>query len=109
MCGACAAVKKELGSANKAPKECIKVLTSELKDARKLLRSAKAEVMRGRGRDRGRGGGRGRGREKGSVLEEDGEPQTDAEMAMVAYEVGIEALEKKIEFQCAEEDVGFRD
>ena len=83
------AVKKELASVNKAPKERIKVLTSELKDARKLLKSAKAEVMRGRGRDRGRG----------SVLEEDGEPSTDAEMAMVACDVEIEELEKEIELQ----------
>lgn len=64
------AVKKELTSHNKAPKERIKVLTSELKDARKLLRSAKAKVLQGSGRGRGRG----------SVLEEDGEPCTDAEM-----------------------------
>ena len=59
------AVKKELGSTNKAPKERIKVLTSELKDARRILKSAKAEVLQGRGsgggRGRGSGGGRGRG------------------------------------------------
>ncbi len=87
------AVKKELASTNKEPKQRITVLTAGLKDARRLLREANAEVRKEK-----RAvvvGGRGRG----SVLEEDGEPNTDAEMAVVAPHVEIEALEEEIAVQ----------
>ena len=61
------AVKKELASTSKGPREQIKVLTAGLKDVRRLLRDAKAEVReekravvvggRGRGRGSSLGGG----------------------------------------------------
>ena len=49
------AVKKELASTNKGPKERIKVLTTRMKNGKSLLRDAKAEVRKER---RGCGGGR---------------------------------------------------
>ena len=79
------ALKKELASASKGPKERIKVLTSSLKDVRRLLRNAKANVRKER---------KARGRGRSSILEDDGEPRTDAEMTVVAAEVEIEALQE---------------
>ena len=96
------AVKKELVKATKGPKEQLKVLTAKLKEMQKLLRDAKRAEKSGRGR--GRGGVRG-GRGRGGVISaedtegdtEEGEPHTDAEMAVVALEVEIDALQDEIE------------
>ncbi len=59
------AVRKKLASTNKEPKQRIKVLTAALKDARRLLREANAEVREG---EEGCGGGRqgeGQGKRQG--------------------------------------------
>ena len=96
------AVKKELVKATKGPKEQLKVLTAKLKEMQKLLRDAKRAEKSGRGR--GRGGVRGR-RGRGGVISaedtegdtEEGEPHTDAEMAVVVLEVEIDALQDEIE------------
>ncbi len=71
------------------------MLTARLKDAKKLLRASKAEVREEKRVARGRGRG------VGALvpLEEEVEPATDAEMAVVAMEVETEALEEEIEFQ----------
>ncbi len=80
------AVKKELASTNKGPREQIKVITARLKNAKKLLRVAKSASASARGR-------------AVSVLEEFAEPSTVAEMDVVACDVEIEALDAEMVFQ----------
>ena len=90
------AVKKELASTNKGPKERIKVLTTRVKNGRSLLRDAKADVRKERRAvvvgGRGRGGGKVQSWRR---LRN----HTPMQRAVVALEVMIEADEEEIEVE----------